>query len=213
MVEYLRTAEINSAEYSDLRNSQTGTQVAFALLYLGVALVLLVSSVWLAINFADGLVNPIRQLMTAASAVSKGDLSIQVPVRKKEGDIGALSETFNEMTTQLNDQRRDILEVNEQLDHRRRFIETVLGGVSAGVVGMSADGTIEVINRSGLTLIGTNQQKSIGKKLIDVIPEMADLMDRAFMNDRTDHRAQISCLLYTSPSPRDLSTSRMPSSA
>ena len=192
VVEYLRTAEINSAEYSDLRNSQTGTQVAFALLYLGVALVLLVSSVWLAINFADGLVNPIRQLMTAASAVSKGDLSVQVPVRKKEGDIGALSETFNEMTTQLNDQRRDILEVNEQLDHRRRFIETVLGGVSAGVVGMSADGTIEVINRSGLTLIGTNQQKSIGKKLVDVIPEMADVMNRAFLDDRTDHRAQIS---------------------
>ncbi|MEP1443188.1 MAG: PAS domain-containing sensor histidine kinase [Hyphomicrobiales bacterium] len=192
VVEYLREAESNSVEYSDLRNTRTGTQVAFALLYLGVALVLLVSSVWLAINFADGLVNPIRQLMTAASAVSKGDLSVQVPVRKKEGDIGALSETFNEMTAQLNDQRRDILEVNEQLDHRRRFIEAVLAGVSAGVVGMSENGTIEVINRSGQSLIGSSEENTIGKKLVDVIPEMADLMQLAFLNDQNDHRAQIS---------------------
>ena len=32
-------------------------------------------------------------------------------------------------------------------------------------------------------------------------------------NHQIDHNLVITCLLYTSPSPRDLSTSRMPSSA
>jgi len=192
VVEHLRNAELKAAEYSSLQASRAGTQVAFALLYLGVALVLLVSSVWIAINFADGLVNPIRKLMLAAEAVSRGDLSVQVPVRKREGDIGALSETFNEMTAQLNDQRRDILEVNEQLEHRRRFIETVLAGVTAGVVGISADGRIEVINRFGLSLIAAEEKDMIGKTVSEAIPEAAKLMQAALENDRGAHRAQIS---------------------
>lgn len=192
VVEHLRNAELKSAEYSILQSSRTGTQVAFALLYLGVALVLLVSSVWLAINFADGLVNPIRQLMVAAESVSRGDLSVQLPVRKKEGDIGALSDTFNKMTTQLNDQRRDILEVNDQLEHRRRFIETVLAGVTAGVLGISADGRVEVINRFGLSLINAREDAVVGEPLGVVIPELKDLMNSAMENDRGAYRRQIS---------------------
>lgn len=192
VVEHLRNAELKSEEYSSLEASRTGTQVAFALLYLGVSLVLLVSSVWLAINFADGLVNPIRKLMLAAEAVSKGDLSVQVPVRKKEGDIGALSATFNTMTMQLNDQRKDILEVNEQLEHRRRFIETVLAGVTAGVVGISADGRIEIINRFGLSLIGAQADEVVGLFVWDAIPEVQKLMKNAMENDRGAHRSQIS---------------------
>ena len=50
------------------------------------------------------------------------------------------------------------------------------------------------------------------------IARASDLEDRAYMTGITDTtdsslRNLISCLLYTSPSPRDLSTSRMPSSA
>ncbi|MEP6357075.1 MAG: PAS domain-containing sensor histidine kinase [Hyphomicrobiales bacterium] len=192
VVEHLRNAELKSAEYSSLDASRTGTQVAFALLYLGVALVLLVSSVWMAINFADGLVNPIRKLMLAAESVSKGDLSVQVPVRKKEGDIGALSDTFNTMTMQLNDQRRDLLEVNDQLELRRRFIETVLSGVTAGVVGISANGNIEIINRFGQLLINLKEEEAVGKPVAEVIPEIAKLMKTAMAADRDSHRAQVS---------------------
>ena len=41
--------------------------------------------------------------------------------------------------------------------------------------------------------------------------EANDLMN--FSNSLNSQIQDISCLLYTSPSPRDLSTSRMPSSA
>ena len=39
------------------------------------------------------------------------------------------------------------------------------------------------------------------------------LKDNAFGNNLILSSTFLSCLLYTSPSPRDLSTSRMPSSA
>ena len=40
-----------------------------------------------------------------------------------------------------------------------------------------------------------------------------DLKLRDLVRDDRVHRQIYTCLLYTSPSPRDLSTSRMPSSA
>ncbi|MEM8797566.1 MAG: PAS domain-containing sensor histidine kinase, partial [Pseudomonadota bacterium] len=194
VVRYLRDAEENAAEYSSLREGRAGSQIAFALLYLGVALVLVVSSVWLAISFADGLVNPIRQLMTAANAVSKGDLNIQVPVRKREGDIGTLSETFNVMTAQLSEQRQELLKTNTKLDERRRFIETVLSGVSASVVGLSAEGRVDVINSSGLALFGIEESAIIGKPLEAVVPELEALLDESRDGSRDEYNAQISLI-------------------
>ena len=54
---------------------------------------------------------------------------------------------------------------------------------------------------------------------IETIPFGIEHLDRATQLSREagwPHRLQdwqVACLLYTSPSPRDLSTSRMPSSA
>ena len=43
---------------------------------------------------------------------------------------------FNRMTQQLAAQRGDLIAANRQNDERRRFTETVLSGVSAGVIGL-----------------------------------------------------------------------------
>ncbi len=46
------------------------------------------------------------------------------------------------MTTQLTSQRAELVRANNQLDQRRRFTEAVIGGVSAGVLGLDARGRI-----------------------------------------------------------------------
>ena len=58
----------------------------------------------------------------------------------------------------------------------------------------------------GTTKPGSQVSQAVG--LIDLYPTLADLAS----TDLPDH-LDGTCLLYTSPSPRDLSTSRMPSSA
>ncbi len=42
-----------------------------------------------------------------------------------------------------------LVSANRQNDERRLFMETVLAGVSAGVIGLDHDGTITVVNRAG----------------------------------------------------------------
>ena len=49
-------------------------------------------------------------------------------------------------------------------------------------------------------------------KILNDVGECADVVSELLRRSLEDAKATI-CLLYTSPSPRDLSTSRMPSSA
>jgi two-component system nitrogen regulation sensor histidine kinase NtrY len=83
------------------------------------------------------------------------------------------------MTHQLQSQQSELIEANRQLDQRRRFTETVLSGVSAGVIGLDQQGRINLPNRSASLLLGTDLDQHIGKDLTEVVPEMAGLYDEA----------------------------------
>ena len=132
--------EASVAEYADLEARRLGIQVAFALMFTVIALTLLMSSVLIGLNFANWLVAPIRRLMAAANLVSTGDLKVQVPVNKSEGDLANLGETFNKMTGELRTQRDDLVRASDVIDSRRRFIEAVLSSASAGIIGVERGG-------------------------------------------------------------------------
>ena len=76
----------------------------------------------------------IGALIGAAEKVCAGDLTARVEAPTKGDELGKLSRAFNRMTSQLESQQRELIEANRQLDLRRRFTETVLAGVSAGVL-------------------------------------------------------------------------------
>src|SRR6195256_3756841 len=95
VVAQLRQTQASVAEYAQLEARRLGIQVAFALMFAVIALTILMASVLIGLNFANWLVAPIRRLMSAANIVSTGDLHVQVPVHKSEGDLAQLAETFN----------------------------------------------------------------------------------------------------------------------
>lgn len=100
-------------------------QVAFALLYLGLTLIVVLSAIWTGIAVADRLVRPIRQLIGAADEVATGNLDVTVPVRASDGDVASLGDTFNKMLLELKSQRNEILMAKDLVDERR-----LLGGGS-----------------------------------------------------------------------------------
>src|SRR6202011_4927243 len=95
-----------------------------------IALIVLLSSAWIGLDFANRLVAPIRRLIGAANVVSTGNLQVQVPVYRSEGDLAHLGETFNKMTHELRTQHEDIVRARDLIDSRRRFTEAVLAGAS-----------------------------------------------------------------------------------
>ena len=166
-------------EYESLKASRPSIQMAFASMYAVIALIVLLSAVWIGLNFANRLVAPIRRLISAASLVSTGNLYVRVPVRDGKGDLGHLGETFNKMTQELRTQRDDLMRAHDVIDSRRRFTEAVLSGASAGVIGVDAEGRISILNRSAEKLIGRTEADVLGRPLTAIVPELATLFHEA----------------------------------
>jgi two-component system nitrogen regulation sensor histidine kinase NtrY len=179
VVAQLRQTEIGAAEYAELESRRLGIQVNFALMFAVIALTILMASILIGLNFANWLVAPIRRLMNAASTVSTGDLHVQVPVHKSEGDLAQLGETFNKMTQELRTQRDELVNASGLIDSRRRFIEAVLSSASAGIIGVDAFGNVGILNRSAEKLIGHAESETLDHPLSDVLPELDDMMKTA----------------------------------
>ncbi|HEX2147417.1 MAG TPA: PAS domain-containing sensor histidine kinase, partial [Pseudorhizobium sp.] len=134
---------------------------------------------------------PIRLLISAADSVAQGDLNVVVPVRAADGDVGNLSRTFNKMISEIRSQRDEILEAKDEVDDRRRFIEAVLSGVTAAVIGVEEDRTITIVNSSAELFLGLSAERLIGRKLADVVPEIDQVLSEAAVRARADFRKQV----------------------
>ena len=179
VVAQLKQTEASAAEYAEIESRRLGIQVNFALMFAVIALTILTASILIGLNFANWLVAPIRRLMSAANVVSTGDLHVQVPVHRSEGDLAQLGETFNKMTQELRTQRDELVSASDLIDSRRRFIEAVLSSASAGIIGVDASGSVGILNRSAEKLIGHAESETLGHPLSDVLPELDDMMKTA----------------------------------
>ena len=179
VVQQLRNTQESVSDYANLEARRLGIQVAFALMFAVIALIVLLSSAWIGLDFANRLVAPIRRLIGAANVVSTGNLQVQVPIHRSEGDLARLGETFNKMTHELRTQHEDIVRARDLIDSRRRFTEAVLSGASAGVLGVTADGRLTILNRSAERLIGRTESEALGRPLIEVAPELAEIFEAA----------------------------------
>jgi two-component system, NtrC family, nitrogen regulation sensor histidine kinase NtrY len=176
-VEFPPVAEAGIAFYEALDQKKSGIQIAFASMFTLIALIVLLSAIWFGLNFANRLVAPIRRLIHATDQVATGNFYVQVPVRRGEGDLGHLGETFNKMTSELRHQHDSLTAASDLMDRRRRFTEAVLAGVSAGVIGIDAHGSITIVNPSTEALLATPREDLLGRSIAVVLPEVAELVE------------------------------------
>lgn len=192
--EVIRARQIvraNTDEYRTLEGNRFSTQVAFAIIYLGVTLIVVLSAIWTGIAVADRLVRPIRQLIGAADEVATGNLDVSVPVRPSDGDVASLGDTFNKMLLQLKSQRNELIRAKDVIDERRRFSEAVLEGVTAGVIGVDERGRIAILNGSAETMLGLPAKAAIGRSLAELLPQVGAVFDAGRLSGRPVHREQI----------------------
>jgi len=181
-------------EYNAMEKSRGGIQVSFVLIFAVVTLLLLLAAVWIGLTVSTQLATPVSNLITAAEQVSEGDLAVRVDDSDVADEIGSLILAFNVMTAQLESQQSGLVEANRELDERRRFTETVLAGVSAGVIGLDAEGRIYLPNRSASQLINNELDQQIGEYLGNIIPEMSDLLREAMQRPDRLQQAEVKLL-------------------
>ncbi|MEP9374213.1 PAS domain-containing sensor histidine kinase [Mesorhizobium sp. KR1-2] len=192
--EVIKAREIvraNADEYRGLEANRRTSQVAIALPYLSLTLIVILSAIWTGIAVADRLVRPIRQLIGAADEVATGNLDVSVPVRPSDGDVASLGDTFNKMLLQLKSQRDEILGAKDLADERRRFSEAVLEGVTAGIIGVDPFGTLTIVNSSAESMLAISAEASVGQNLSVILPHVGRVFEIARTSRRRVYREQV----------------------
>jgi two-component system nitrogen regulation sensor histidine kinase NtrY len=170
---------INKYEAFDAFRS--AVQRAFVLMYALLTTIMLLSSIWFGLDFADRLMSPIRTLIAATDEVSGGNFDVQVNVDRSHGELARLGDVFNKMTAELDSRQSRLIEANRINDERREFTEAVLAGVPAAVMGVDSDNRVTILNRSAeeLSLTEAKGQATVGANIEDVMPEIAQSLSDA----------------------------------
>lgn len=177
---FMERTQTMVAEYQRMQGERSGIQITSALIFMIVALLLLFASVWIGLALANQLVTPIGRLITAADRVRSGDLLARVPEEGPDSDeFVMLSRAFNRMTAQLDGQRRELIQANQQLDERSRFTETVLAGVSAGVLSTDAARRIVLPNQAAQDFLDEEGRGLAGHAVDGALPGVSELLDEA----------------------------------
>jgi two-component system nitrogen regulation sensor histidine kinase NtrY len=175
---HLRETEASLAEYRQAKASRTAIQAGFFLVYLEVVLVVLLGAVSFGMSAASSIAAPLARLVQAAGRVATGDLAVRVETGEGPEEIAGLSRAFNNMTRDLEAQQNALLSAHKEAESRRQFVETMLFGVSAGVIGLDPVGRISVVNRQAASLLELPGARQ-GHPLRELVPEFQESVQRA----------------------------------
>ncbi len=176
---HLRETEASLAAYREAKARRSRIQAAFAFSYLETVLLVLVGAVWLGMEAAESIAAPVARLVQAAGRVASGDLTARVDTRRDPAEIAVLSRAFNRMTFDLREQQEALRAAHVEAESRRLFMEAVLLGVSAGVIGLDTEGRVSVVNRQAARLLALDATASQGRRLGDIAPELVAVADAA----------------------------------
>ena len=165
-----------AADYQQLGIRQLDLQVSFAFVFGLILVLLLITALWIGLNLATAIVEPLGSVISVAEQVRGGNLSERVPTSLGVDEIERLGLSFNGMLDELVRSREQLVQANMQIDRRREFTEAVLSGVSSGVIGLDKDQQVTLPNIAALQLLSLSDDEMIGRKLADVVPEFAALI-------------------------------------
>ena len=165
-------------QYQQHESNRSMLLLDFAIIYVAFSVLLILAAVWVGLWFAERIAKPVGQLAAAAQRVGSGDLESRVLVEHNDDEISMLGRVFNQMTKQLKGQRNALLDANRTSEEGRRQFNSVLSGVTSGVIGLNVSEEIDFINPAALNMLELNSKSYNGEKLTIVVPEFKDLFSK-----------------------------------
>lgn len=166
--------------YRQLMLLQQPIKTSLLVILLIVTLLVMFSAIWFGFYVAGGLTTPIGKLAEATLRVADGELDFVI--EKDSGDeMGTLVESFNKMTRDLLIGKRSLEQFNLELENRRRYTETILQNVPAGVVSLDKKGRITSINTFAENLLNINPERFLGHNYKSVLaPQHSAVLDQFY---------------------------------
>lgn len=145
MAERARNINEQDLEYDKLREKQNAVKRITILVLALMTIFALFVATWMALQLARSIADPLRRLLQAIQQIRSGDLSTRAEIIGDD-EIASLAVSFNEMTAELETS-------NAALSERRRYIETVLQSLSAGVISLNENNRVTTINEAAFRLL------------------------------------------------------------
>ena len=162
-------------EFRQLKILKKPITTTYILTLLLITIVIITLAVWFGVNLARSLTDPIQDLADATRQIADGNLDIELGGESQD-EIGQLIGSFNRMTADLRTNQlalrhanQDLSRSNLEIEGRRRYMETVLSHITAGVISTDSHGIITTINRSAERLLDLGSGPTTGRHFKDVL--------------------------------------------
>jgi two-component system nitrogen regulation sensor histidine kinase NtrY len=176
-VDKLRSIANASEQYGRIKLLKNPIKSNYIVTLSIVTLVIIFLATWFGLTLAKGITGPIQDLVLATNRITMGDLDSQINI-EADDEIGLLVKSFNQMTRDLKKSTSSLEDANIHLEQRRKYMETVLRNVSAGIISVDKNETITTINRAAETMFDIKAETVLFQNYRDLmIPEHIALVD------------------------------------
>lgn len=158
-------------DYQEARRMRGPVKSIYVLILLMVALLVIFIGFWFGMTLARDITEPIQRLAEGTGKIAAGNLGVYIEPMADD-ELGVLVRSFNKMTEDLRKARDELIRVNLDLEGRRKYMETVLKNVAAGVLALDSKGRITAVNSSAGRLLGIRGQEILGQPLAAVLPSV-----------------------------------------
>lgn len=134
----------------------------YFIILIMITLVILFVAIWGGLHMAKEITVPLEGLVEGARAVGSGNLDVSI-AGDGHDEISELVRSFNQMTTDLRENRRKLLVATDDVEGRRLQLETVLSKIGSGVVSLDGEGSVVISNSAFRQLLDLGSNDVIGK--------------------------------------------------
>lgn len=178
-------------DYQEAKRLKGPVKTTYLLILLIVALLVIFVGFWFGMSMAREITDPLQSLAKGTQQIASGNLDVFVdPVG--EDELADLVRSFNKMAADLRQGRDELLRVNADLENRRKYIQTVLKNVAAGVIAVDADQKVTAFNESSVRLLGLYKELNLGVNLFaQLIPDVSQRLNEAIIELRQSEAGSI----------------------
>ncbi|CAK8725403.1 histidine kinase [Candidatus Electrothrix laxa] len=176
-------------DYKQLVMLKAPIKLSMIIMLLIITLLILFGAIWFGFFIARSMTASINKLAEGTQRVAGGDLDFTIE-KESDDEMGLLVDSFNSMTSDLLKSNRELAETHKALqesnlisEQRRRYLETILKNVAAGVIAINEHNEVTTINPFAEKLLKIDTANFIHKDFHKALPRPHVAVVESFFND------------------------------
>ncbi|NTW06326.1 MAG: PAS domain-containing protein [Syntrophaceae bacterium] len=183
-VDKLRIIGTAAEQYGQIKLMKNPIKFNYIVTLSIITLLIIFLATWFGFALAKEITVPIQNLAEATNKITQGNLDIHIGI-EADDEIGVLVKSFNQMT-------KDLKKSKDGLEQRRKYMETVLRNVSAGIISVDREGAITTVNHAAEKMFDIEAEKVLMQNYRDLlIPEHILLLDEFLREMRENNESSL----------------------